>query len=139
MKKSRKLVTEVKQTVADDRYEKLEKAIAKIAEVEPTYKSMEKIIKSEKDIVKSLCIDLKLDTFESRSGKKISITHIDKSFLDPAMTIEWLKNNGFEKYVKTKEYFDEAEIAMAIVNDEIKAQDLAPFTVAKEELRLNIK
>lgn len=139
MRKSRKLVTEVKETVKDDRIEKLENAIDKIAEIEPDYKKLEKQMKSEKEIVKSLCIDLGFDAYEGKCGKKVSISHIDKSFLDPAQTLEWLRTHGFEKYIKTQEYFDEAEIAMAIVNNEIKAEDLAPFTVAKEELRLNIK
>lgn len=139
MRKTRKLVTEVTETVKDDRIEKLETAISKIAEIEPDYKQLEKQIKSEKETVKSLCIDLKYDSYESKCGKKISITHVDKSFLDEFKTLEWLRNNGLEKYIKTKEYFDEAELAMAIVNQEIKAEDLAPFTVQKEELRLNIK
>ena len=139
MRKPRTLVTEVKETVVDNRIQQLEDAIDKIAEIEPQFKTMEKVMKTQKDVVKSLCLDLKYDSFESRSGKKISLTHIDKSFLDPAQTIEWLRSHGFEHYIKTKEYFDEAELAMAIVNEEIKAEDLAPFTVAKEEIRLNIK
>jgi phage host-nuclease inhibitor protein Gam len=138
MKKIKQIVTAAKQQQVDDRKVRLENAISKVAELEPNYKALDKQMTENKSIIKTLCLDLKLDTYEF-SGKKVSITHVDKSFLDIGPTIEYLKKNGLERFIKTKEYFDEAELAMAIVNNEIKAEELAPFTVQKEEVRLNIK
>ena len=138
MKKIKQIVEAAKQQKVDDRKERLENAIQKIAEIEPDYKALDKQVKENKDIIKSLCLDMKLDSYEAH-GKKVSISHVDKSYLDIGPTIEYLKKNGLEKFVKTREYFDEAELAMAIVNNEIKAEDLAQFTVQKEEIRLNIK
>ena len=138
MKKIKQIVNVAKQQKTENKETLLENAIGKIAEIEEQYSSLDKVMKENKATVKSLCVELGFDSYEAH-GKKITISHVDKSFLDIAPTIEWLKQNGFEKYVKTREYFDEAELAMAIVNNEIKAEDLAPFTVSKEELRLNIK
>ena len=138
MKKIKQIVDAAKQQHVESKNEQLDKAIAKIAETEKDYKALESVMKQNKDTVKSLCIELGLDSYEAH-GKKVTISHVDKSYLDIGPTIEYLKKNGLEKFVKTKEYFDEAELAMAIVNNEIKAEDLAQFTVQKEEVRLNIK
>lgn len=66
-------------------------------------------------------------------------TITDKSYLDEANTLKFLKEHGLEKYIKTKEYFEPDELTMAILNKEIDASELAQFKVDKKEIRLYVK
>ena len=43
-----------------------------------------------------------------------------------------------QEYVKTKEYFDDAELVYAIQNDKLDAAKLAPFMVKKEMEQLRV-
>ena len=118
MSKIKEIVKASTQQKTEDKYEILNKSIEKIAEIEPEYKAMDKIMKQNKDTIKSLCTELNLDSYEA-CGKKITISHVDKSYLDVGPTLDWLRNNGFERFIKTREYFD--ELAMDILNEEIKS------------------
>lgn len=131
----------VKQNNDDEeiKRQKLISAVDKVGELNETYKSMGKQITENKDIIKELLTELNMNDFTSPSGVHVTTTTIDKSFLDEQLVLTYLKEHGFEKYIKTKEFFDQTEIAMAVANNEIPAADLAPFRVEKTEVRLNIK
>lgn len=131
-------VTENKENTEKTKQEQLESAVAKIAEIKPTYDSLDKSYKENKDLIKNLCNELNYDNYES-CGIKISFSHVDKSYLEEGPVLEYLRKNNLTKFIKTKEYFDEAEIAMAIANNEIKAEDLSPFIVKKEQINMYIK
>lgn len=131
----------VKQNTDDEeiKRQKLISAVDKVGELNETYKNMGKQITENKDIIKNLLSELNMNDFTSPSGVHVTTTTIDKSFLDEQLVLTYLKEHGFENYIKTKEFFDQTEIAMAVANNEIPAADLAPFRVEKTEIRLNIK
>ena len=141
--KTSKLINDAKNNEAGIQVEELKKilddTVNKLSEIQPEYKRLSSLVTTYKDTAKDLCKQLNVTEFTSTNGGKVSLTSIDKSFLDPARTIEWLKQNGYERFIKTKEYFDDAEIAMAIINNELDATALAQFQVEKTEYRLNIK
>ena len=103
------------------------------------YNELNKSLKANKDKVKQLLKTLELSEYVSKNGVKMSITDIDKSFLNKQQTLEFLHNNKLDKFIHTQEYFDEAELTMAICNGEINPLDLSKFKVEKHEIRLNIK
>jgi len=141
MKLTNILRTKVEQkteTETKSKQELLDAAVEKLAEIKPEYDVLDKTFKENKETVKSLCSELGLERYE-KCGLKISFSHVDKSYLEEAPVLEYLKKNGFERFVKTKEYFDEAEIAMAIANNELSAEDLNAFIVKKEQINMYIK
>ena len=82
----------------------------------------------------------KLNTNQFKDDEiKITLSTYDKSYLDEGSTIKYLKNNGLEKYVKQKEYFEPEELIVAANNGELNIEDLAKFKVEKFETRLTIK
>lgn len=127
----------VKETA--EKYSQLAKAVETVTSLDTQYKQTGKIISENKDIIKKLCGELCIDNYETPNGSKISITEIDKSYLNEAEVLNYLRTNKLDKFIKTKEYYDETEIAMAIANNELKAEDFVPFTIEKKEVRLNFK
>lgn len=114
-------------------------AIDKVYALDADYKATGKIITENKNTIKEIFANKDLSEFTTDSGVKASITTIDKSTLNETEVLNYFHNHGLDKYIKTKEYFDEAEVAMAIANNELNASDFAPFMIEKTEIRLNIK
>jgi hypothetical protein len=127
----------IKETA--EKYSQLAKAVETVTSLDTQYKQTGKIISENKDIIKKLCSELCIDSYETPNGSKISVTEIDKSYLNEAEVLNYLRTNKLDKFIKTKEYYDETEIAMAIANNELKAEDFVPFTIEKKEVRLNFK
>lgn len=101
------------------------------------YNSLGKEVSGLKNELKDIFDKLNIDKYEG-DNFKISVTKIDKSGLDEIRTIDYLKNNGLEKYIKVKEYIDPNELIIASQKGELKLEDLAPFRVEKIEKRVNI-
>ena len=137
MARVKKLLEMANENTNKNRTSELEQAIDFVVANDSVCKALEKQLKDRKSLIKEICLELGNDTYESQSGHTVKLTRVDKSFLQPEQTLEYLKNNGLEKYIRTKEYFDEAEIAMAIAHGDIKGEELAPFIVKQEEIRLN--
>lgn len=102
------------------------------------YKAREKMLEAKKDEFKKLAKQLGVDLVED-DRVKINLNTVDKSYLNIEPTIEFLRNNGFTKYIHTKEYFVDEEISLAMSRNEIKPEALAPFLISKSETRMTIK
>ena len=118
---------------------KLEEYVDKVGELNDTYRTLGKQLTENKDTIKALLSKFKYDDYTSPNGTRVTTSTVDKSYLDEQLVLNYLREHGFDKYIKTKEFFDQTEIAMAIANNEIAVEDLAPFRVEKTEVRLNIK
>ena len=132
-------ISKAKEENLNQDYAQLYKAIDAAFQVQDEYKSYEKIIKDSKNIIKEIALKHKLEKVTSTAGNTVTITEIDKSYLDVTATIDYLKKNNLSKYVKTKEYFDEAELIMDMSNGILNAADFAPLMVDKKEYRINFK
>lgn len=131
-------INEKTETETKSKQELLDDAVSKIAEIKSNYDALDKTYKENKDTIKTLCTELGLEKY-NKNGIKISLSHVDKSYLEEGPVLEYLKKNNLSKSIKTKEYFDEAEIAMAIANNELNAAELSPFIVKKEQINIYIK
>lgn len=106
----------------------LEDISSDFKEAHSEYKRLEKILETYKSNVKNIFNFLEIDNFTS--GKiKIYKTKTDKSYLEPNSTISFLKDKGLNEFVKTKEYFDDAELIYAIQNNMIDGSELANFKI----------
>lgn len=101
-------------------------------------KQNETELKALKDEFKSLAKELGVDSYKDEDVK-VSISEISKISFDSEGVIQVLKQRGLDKYIHTKEYFDEAEIAMAITKNELKAEEIKPFMSETNETRINIR
>lgn len=128
-----------RQNEEQNELKKLEECVDKVGELNDTYKTLGKQLTENKDTIRTLLSKLKYDDYTSPNGTRVTTSTIDKSYLDEELVLNYLREHGLEKFIKTKEFFDQTEIAMAIANNEIAAEDLAPFRVEKVEVRLNIK
>lgn len=122
----------------DNKLEELTKAVDFVCSNKNAFNELDKAIKTNKDKIKALCQELNLSEFSTDAGR-ITISEVDKSYLDEYQTLEYLKKNNLTDYIKTKEYFDEAELMMAISNGKLNAPDLNEFIIDKKEIRVNIK
>lgn len=100
--------------------------------------NMSKTLEEKKKKVKEILGMLELNEFEYE-GVKLTITEVEKSKLDEFQTIQYLKENGLNQYVKTREYFDEAELIIAAQEGLLNLKSLEQFIIHKKEIRLNIK
>lgn len=107
-------------------------------ELHSEYKRIEKLLGAVKDNIKIKAKDLGIMSFKD-DITKILISDVEKQYLDETPTIEYLKKNGLEKYIHTKEYFDDNEIVMGITNHEINREDLLPFFKSEKSTRITIK
>lgn len=107
-------------------------------ELHSEYKRIEKLLGAVKDKIKIKAKDLGIMSFKDDTTK-ILISNVETQYLDEIPTMEYLKKNGLEKYVHTKEYFDVKEIVMGISKHEIKREDLLPFFKSEESTRITIK
>ena len=133
-----KTTTEPQKTEKQIKLEKLKAACEFICQNNKSYKDLDKAINIQKNIIKSLYEELEITEVETDNGK-ITISEIDKSYLDEFQTIEYLKANNLTEFIKTREYFDNAEIMMAISNGKINAAELNKFIIPKKEVRVNVK
>lgn len=137
MPRIKKLLNIAETQKKDDKLATLAKAIDSVHDKNKDYKELESFMKSQKSTIKEIMCELNLTNFETPNGNKATVSVVDKSFMNPELTLQYLKEHGLTQFIHTREYFDEAEIAMAIANAEINAQDLAPFVVKQTEYRLN--
>lgn len=100
-------------------------------------KNLESEVDAYKQNIKLALTKLGINEFKTATTKLTRIV-VDKSYLDPEPTLKFLKDNGLEEYVKTKEYFDDSELVYAIQNDKLDAAKLAPFMVKKEQEQLRV-
>ena len=100
-------------------------------------KKLESEVDEYKQNIKTALSKLGITEFKTATTKLTRVV-VDKSFLDPEPTLKFLKDNGLQEYVKTKEYFDDAELVYAIQNDKLDAAKLAPFMVKKEMEQLRV-
>ena len=94
--------------------------------------------KKKSNEIKSILEELELDNFQDED-LKVSITVIDKSYLDETPLLKYLKDNNLEKYIRTKEYFEPDDLIIASNNGELNLEDIAKFKIEKTEKRLNVK
>lgn len=102
------------------------------------FNNVKKEVENLKTELKEIFDKLNISEYEGKNSK-IHITEIDNSYLDEIRTIEYLKKNGLDKYIKVKEYIDPNELIVASQKGELKVEDLAPFRIEKFEKRVIIK
>ena len=119
-------------------YAKLKELVVELKTTNNQANELSKKANALKTTAKALMNDIGTDTFEE-NGVTLSLSKIDKSFLDETKTLEFLKSTGNEELVHTREYFDTTEILGKVQRGEINAEDLIPLKVDKFEIRLNIK
>lgn len=117
--------------------EKLVELLPKFYEVNTVANSSKKEAESYKNEIKSIFDELGINTFE-HDGIKVNVQEIEKtSFIEP-LVIEYLREHNLGHLIKTKEYFDEADILMAASRKEINVVDLEKFTTTKKEKRITV-
>ena len=102
------------------------------------YSRADKELSALKKEFKELAAVMGISQFETE-GAAVSITEIDKSYLDEKPTIQYLRDHGLEEFIHSKEYFEYAELGMGVAQNKINATDLNPFLIKKIETRINIK
>lgn len=127
-----------KEEARANNLEELQQLSMVIRDCYKTFKSAEKILEDKKQEFKKMAKELDVDLVENEKIK-ISLSTVDKSFLDVEPTIAFLRNSGMTQYIHQKDYFMDEEITLAISRREIEPQDLAPFLISKSETRMNIK
>lgn len=122
-----------------------EELYAQLKKVGAEYKENKKEEKVYKDLatkqnnkIKEILTKLNIDKFEDENFK-VSLTTIDKSYLDETLVLKYLKEHNLEKYIRTKEYFEPDDLIIASNNGEINIEDLSPMRIEKFETRLNIR
>lgn len=96
-------------------------------------KMLDKLKKEFRELAEKLGIK----EFESPEAR-VTITEVDKSYLDEKPTLEYLHSKGLEEFIHTKEFFDYAELGMGVTQNKIVGADLNQFLIKKIETRLNI-
>ena len=102
------------------------------------YLAIKKEVDSFKEEAKSLLDTLEISEFGDENFN-LKLTLIEKPQMNENAVIEYLKNNGLDKYIRVKEYIDPDELIIAAQRGELKVEDLQPFMSVKVEKRLNIK
>lgn len=98
----------------------------------------DKVVSASKEEIKA--IFNKFDMKEYKDDNcSISMSMVDKSYLDNTKVLKYLKEHNLEKYIVVTESFDTATIIMAMQNGELDASDFAGFKVEKFESRLTLK
>ena len=127
--------------------------IQKLSELVPNYiknntecNAIKKLVSKDSSEIKEIMTSLKLDDFNGVDGYSVSITHIDKSYMDTEKLLNFIKANFSkelqERVIKTREYVDEDVLESIMYKNEIDEKtvaDMSKCMVEKEELRLNIK
>ncbi|MEG1565826.1 MAG: hypothetical protein RR342_03715 [Bacilli bacterium] len=101
-------------------------------------KAYEKKLDDQKKRFKEIVAQLDTDKFEDEDVK-VSMSTIDKSYLDPDNTLAFLKENNLNEYIHIKEFFDYSELTMAATQNKINPKDLSQFVIKKFETRITIK
>lgn len=122
----------------EELYKRLDVLCAELKDNNINYNSIGKVVSSQKNELKEIFEKLNINKYDG-DNFSISITNIDKTTLDEVRTIDYLKKNGLEKYIKVKEYIDPNELIVASQKGELKVEDLQQFMVEKIEKRINIK
>ena len=127
--------------------------IEKLKQIIPDYitnntecNAIKKLVSKGSTEIKDIMTSLKIDTFDEIDGYTVSITHVDKSYMDMDKLLMFVKSNFpkelQERVIKTREYIDEDALENIMykneIDDDTKA-NMAKCMVEKEELRLNIK
>lgn len=122
-----------------------EELYAQLKKVGAEYKQNKKEEKVYKDLtskqnteIKEILTKLGIDNFEDENFK-VSISTIDKSYLDETLVLKYLREHNLEKYIRTREYFEPDDLVIASNNGEINLEDLSSMKIEKIETRLNIK
>ena len=121
-----------------DKTEKLKELAMSLKETNLFKKKYEEELKTKKDEFKELASELGVDSYKDEFVK-VSISDIEKISFDTDSVIVMLRDKGLEKYIHTKEYIDESELAIAITKNELRAEDIKPFMSETHEKRINIK
>lgn len=107
-------------------------------ELNKTSKEYNKKLDERKVEIKDILGKLDKSDFKD-DDIKITLTTIDKSYLEELPTIKYLKSKGLDKYIRQKEYFEPDELIIAANNGELNLEELAQFKVEKTEQRLTIR
>lgn len=121
-----------------DLYAKLKDVGNAYRENKKTYNALEKETDKQKAEIKEILSQLEVDNFKD-DDIKITITTIDKSYLDNELTLKYLKEHGLEKYIRTKEYFEPDDLIIASNNGELDLTEISQFKVEKTETRLTVR
>ena len=108
-------------------------------------KVYKKLVSDGSTEIKNILTSVNMDNI-SVEGYKVSVTHIDKSYMDTDKLLAFIKaefpKELQERVIKTREYVDEDVLESIMykneIDDKIKA-DMAKCMVEKEELRLNVR
>lgn len=119
--------------------EKLDKLLESTKSKNDACKVLTDEVKAGREEIKNILQAANETKYIGQNGISVSILDVDKTTFNQELVIQYLKEKGLDKYIHTKEYFDESEIAMAMARKEIDATDFAPFTIEKHELRVLIK
>lgn len=121
-----------------EQYTKLKEIGIVYRENKKTYNALEKETDKQKSEIKEILSNLGITEFKD-DDIKLTITTIDKSYLDSELTLKYLKEHGLLKYVRTKEYFEPDDLIIASNNGELNLEELSQYKVEKIETRLNVK
>ena len=119
--------------------EKLDKLLESTKSKNDACKVLTDEVKAGREEIKNILQAANETKYVGQNGISVSILDVDKTTFNQELVIKYLREKRLDKYIHTKEYFDESEIAMAMARKEIDAADFAPFTIEKHELRVLIK
>lgn len=111
----------------------------KYKEQNDEWNSLKRFVDDAKAQIKKIMTDYNISQYTCSNGVILSHYIKDNSTLDEELVLKYLKEHGLEKFIHTKEYFDETELAMAIANGQINGADLAPFKIEKYSTFLRTK
>jgi len=111
----------------------------KYKEQNDEWNSLKRFVDDAKAQIKKIMTDYNISQYTCSNGVILSHYIKDNSILDEELVLKYLKEHGLEKFIHTKEYFDETELAMAIANGQINGADLAPFKIEKYSTFLRTK
>lgn len=132
------LIENIENQTKEDKYNRLKQLCNEMKQHNIILKEYENKLKAEKEELKQLSKELGIDKYQDENVK-VTIITVDKSILDEIPTLTYLKEHNLNAYIHTKEFFDYTELVMASTQNKIKIEDLAPFVIKKEEVRVNIK
>lgn len=111
----------------------------KYKEQNDEWNSLKRFVDDAKAQIKKIMTDYNISQYTCSNGVILSQYIKDNSILDEELVLKYLKEHELEKFIHTKEYFDETELAMAIANGQINGADLAPFKIEKYSTFLRTK
>ena len=107
-------------------------------EIDKQYKSVKNIYDAKKEEYKTFLKEHNLVGYQDDSVL-MKLQTIEKQSLDERATLNFLRKNGYQRFIHTKEYFDIDELYMAATRNELDVTKLNDFRVVKKEQRLIIK